>query len=188
MKIFKNKSVKIISIIFALIAPVIIIMLIITPFAKRKYRQNAIEFYQMPEDFVKQDIINFVEKMRYDRGSQLHFKVLDEDQIASATKAATKIMFENRAKDKLYQQVIKKQKEIAAIGYVFDGLGEVQGMFDETDNAVDYKELSLHMVYDDFILRILAASYKSIYDIEFDLKYDRKTRFYAEKAQSILLK
>lgn len=177
---------KMVAVLLMLCVPIVVIMMVFTPLAIKKNTQEVEEQYSLPENFVKDDVISIVNKMKQDQEFAFYFYTLKPKAIERITQEVFVILDENRKQDLLNKKLREVTEEVVQLSILFLHL-EYDDEF--VKNPSQFPELNQTLwkfLEEEFKLTILGLCYKVNHDKHFSFQWGPSAKLAAQKLQSII--
>ena len=168
-------------------APIVILMLVLTPIASQKSREVFFQRYHLSSEFAAPEIGYLVGRMKQDPEFTFYFDVLDERGIQLATEEVYNILKDNNEKVRLFDQIIKGQEKVKSIGILFANIQLPADYTHHPDQYPNIQKVVYKFLYEEFKLTILGMCYKIVYNRRFFLQWDHATQSSAMKLKSIVI-
>ncbi len=182
----KRSALKIILFVLLLFAPIIILMVIFTPFAEEKIAERVVNDYRLPGNYTQEDIVNTVKKMRRDPEFQFYFYAVPLDRVAEATYEVYEIMNRSRSQEGLRAEMTQLQEKIKAMAVVFYHMDYGDNFITNPEGFPDLNKIMNDLVYEEFKLAVMGVCYKSTYDESFRFEWTQTERLAAQKLHKVL--
>lgn len=182
----KRSALKIILFVLLLFAPIIVLMVIFTPFAEEKITERIVNDYRLPSNYTQEDIVNTVKKMRRDPEFQFYFFAIPLDRVAEATYEVFETMDRSRGQEALKTEMNQLQEKIKAMAVVFYHMDYGDSFIEDPSAFPDLKKILDDLVYEEFKLAVMGVCYKSTYDDTFRFEWTQTERLAAQKLHKVL--
>lgn len=183
-----KKLVKFCLIILLFMAPVMVLMLIFTPFASDKITQRIATSYKIPENYTHDDITQTVMKMNKDPEFPFYFSSLTNEEIVQATYEVYEVMNRARSAELLLAELNQQQQKTKALAVMFYHLDYTEEFINDPVGFPDLYKVMKALLIDDFKLAVLGVCYKSNYDEKYVMVWDQVSRSAARKLRDIMNK
>ena len=185
LKVYFTKIGKYLLII---VAPIIFIMLAITPIVMYKTGKSRLEQYKLPKDFDRKDVIFVVSNMRKNHELEFYFQTLNTHLLNKASEEAAQILENNRNKQGLLNQIGKMKEKVKSLSIFFESLELPDDFKEYPEHYPELHKIMYQFIYEEFKLTILGLCYKATFDPDFSFQWDVDARLSAEKIRNIILK
>ena len=183
----KKSSVKLILAVGILLLPVVITVVIFTPFIISKtHINNYLKIYRLPDLFSENDILQIIQKMRDDREYAFYFQNISQGRLQRAGSEVYAILDGSRSKDKMADAINAQTEKVKLLAVLFTQLQYPTAFY---DHPQDYPELThalTSFLYEEFKLSIIGLIYKAKYDRAFTFQWDAASQEAARQLQGII--
>lgn len=181
-----KKLVKLCLVILLIMAPILVLMLIFTPFASKKISQRIAMNYKIPSNYSADDIAEIVKKMGKDPEFLFYYSALDKEKIVQATYEVYEIMNRSRDAELLKTEIDRLQKKTKSLAVMFYNLDYPEDFLEDPKKTPDLNKVMMDLLFSDFKLAVLGVCYKANYDEKFVLQWDQTSRLAAGKLRTMI--
>lgn len=179
--------VKVIAVLLLLVAPIIILVVVFRPMAKKRVNKEFVAKYTLPKNYTAEDIVNIIKKMRKDREFEFYFYALGNDRIAQLTENIVSIMKSTRKDDLLLNVIKAKRQEVHYLGVFFLNINFPNDFFVNPDKYPQLSSSMWNFISREFEVTLLSICYKSLYNPKFELTWDKSDFMAAVKLKEVMM-
>ena len=183
----KSFGFKVSIFLILIFAPIFLIMLVFTPLAAKKAREQLIATYRLPPNYQRKDFDKVLSIMKNSYEFQFYFFAL-KNKLDTLSEEAWQVLNQNRTPETLFAQMEEMMAVVKASGLLFLHLDYTEDFFNNPQNYPQLSEVYWSFLMEEFKLTLLGVCYKTTYDPHFTFSWDDESYEAAQKLRTIVIK
>jgi len=169
-----------------IIAPIVILMAVITPFTGSKSREHSLEKYALSDGFDYDEFDRFFARLRTDAEYSFYFMALESDKQDAIQNEIYSMLDKNRTKSRLLHQINSTREKVRAVTVLFTKFDFKDDFKGNMDVYPGLEPVIWQFIEEEFKLTILGLCYKATYQPNFIFEWSAPARLSAQRLRYIV--
>jgi hypothetical protein len=179
-------SLKILGIPALLLFPLVVIVLVFSPFSMSKAVNNSDKLCRLPAHFTMADVVAVSSHMKEKEEFYFYYHSLSREQIERAIQEVYEILTGKTDQESFYKAVAVAKDRVESVAVIFNSLEYSDEYLQRPFEFPNLNRMLVFFIYEDFKTSLLGMCYKGTFDKNFHFEWKESSQEAAQRMRNIM--